>query len=236
MSTSIVNDALLIVDDFDISGQSNTVGLDYEAESHDETVFGDDTRKNKGGLDTVGISAEGFFDPDMDSDLFSDIGVQDKLLTVAIGKAVGDVAYNCRVLVGSYTPLDAAVGELASYTLEASASNTMQRGQILFKNDAVTATGSGSTLNAGAAATSITAILHVYSASGTTPTLDVDIESDSSDDFTGLETTQISFTQATGRTAERKTAGSTSDTWWRISYTIGGSSPSFGFAVVLILQ
>lgn len=233
MATTILNNAIILMDDLELTGQANTVGLDYEAEAQDETVFGADTRKNKGGLKSVGVSAEGFFNATEDADLFADVGVQDKLITIAADNSVGDIAYNLRAMMGNYTPLDGSVGELASFSLEAASSNDLQRGQILFKGSA-TSSGAGSTLNAGAG--SITAILHVFSASGTTPTLDVTIESDSGDNFAGAETTQISFTQATGRTAERKTAASTADTWWRVSYTIGGTNPDFGFAVILIIE
>lgn len=235
MATDVLSDAFVALDDRNLSGIMNSVGLTYEAEDVDETTVDQDTRIAKGGLFNVGASLEGFFDAAIESDLFDDVGVQDKLLTIAKGIAVGDVAYNFRALTGRLSPLQGSMGEIVGLVLDARASNALERGQVLFKDDSVTSTGSGSTLNAGAASTQIVGILHVYSASGTSPTLDVDIESDSSDDFTGSETTRISFTQATGRTAERKTAGSTADTWWRVNYTLGGTSPDFGFAVILIL-
>lgn len=239
MATSVLSNALLLLDDRDLSGTSNTVGIDFGAESQDKTAIANDTRIMQGGLKTVGVSAEGFFQGEVDSDLFSAVGVSGSLISVAPGTSVGDVAYTLQSVVGQYTPLQGGVGELAGFSLNASARNSLQRGSVLFKNDSVSSSGSGSTLNAGAASSQITAILHVFDQTGgSSPTLDVTIESDSSDDFTGLETTQITFTQAMGRTSERKiSVGAETDTWWRVSYTIGGtSSPAFGFAVILVLE
>jgi len=155
---------------------------------------------------------------------------------VANATAQGTVAYAMQAMAGEYVPMEGAAGDLIGFSLNLSATNSLQRGQILLHTSSVTSSGSSSNLNAGSASSQVTAYLHVFSADGATPTLDVDVESDSADDFTGSETTVISFTQATGRTSERKTASSTSDTWWRVNYTIGGTSPDFGFAVILVLE
>jgi hypothetical protein len=234
MAASVLSNALLLFDGQDLSGRVNTIALDYGAEALDETTLADDSRVNKGGLKTVGLSAEGFWDSTPDSALFTAVGVSGSLISVAPGRSVGDVAYSLQSLAGEYSPIQGSVGEMAGFTLNASARNSLQRGSLLFHSDSETTTGTGSTSNAGSG--SITAILHVFAASGTSPTLDVTVESDDADDFTGLEQTQITFTQATGKTAERLTASSTSDTWWRVNYTIGGTNPDFGFAVVLILE
>lgn len=234
MATSVLTDALILMHGTDLTCQTNVVGVDFGAETQDDTSFCDDTRSNKGALKTVGFNAEGFFDGDMDSDLFSALGVEGKILTAAEGEAQGDRAFSLVSVLGSYQPFGGSVGELASYTLNASARGSLERGQILFHSDSETATGTGATLNAGSAATSLVAILHVWSVSGTTPTLDVTVESDSADDFTGAEVTRATFTQATGTTAERVIGTATSDTWWRVNYTIGGTNPDFAFAVILI--
>lgn len=236
MSTSVLTNALLLFDGRDLTGQSNVVGIDYGAETQDDTSLADDTRSNIGGLNTAGFAAEGFFDAAMDADLFAAVGVSGSLISVAKGLTVGDRAYNLQAVAGDYQPIGGQVGEIAGYSLNASTRGNLQRGELLFHSSSEGATDDGSGLNAGAAASKVTAILHVFSASGSSPTLDVTVESDADNTFS-TPATQITFSQATGRTAERiEEAGAVADAWWRVSFTIGGASPDFGFAVILILE
>lgn len=235
MSTSVLKNALLLFDGRDLSGQSNVVGLDYGAEAKDDTTLADDTRSNAGGLKTAGFAAEGFFDGAMDADLFAAVGVSGSLISVAEGLTVGDRAYNLRAVAGEYQPMGGQVGEMLEYSLNASARGNLQRGELLFHSPSEIITGVGSGLQAGAAATQVTAILHVFGVS-VADTLDVVVESDVDNTFS-TPATQITFAQAAARSAERiVSVGAVTDTWWRVSFTIGGSSPDFGFAVVLILE
>jgi len=73
----------------------------------------------------------------------------------------------------------------------------------------------------------------VIAASGTTPTLDVTIESDDAEGMASA-TTRLTFTQATATTSEwQELAGAVTDDWWRAAWTIGGGSPSFTAVVVV---
>lgn len=236
--SSVLVDALILQGDAntarDLTCQSNAVAVDYGAETQDDTSFCDDTRSNRGGLLTAGFSAEGFFDADMDSGLFGDVAVNGTLVAAANGSDVGSRSFSLQAVLGSYQPFGAAVGELSSYTLNAAARGALERGYVLFSSDSETVSGTGATFQAGSSATELAALLFVTSASGTTPTLDVTVESDSADDFTGAETTVATFSQATGRTAERVVGTATANTWYRVNYTIGGTNPDFGFHVLLV--
>jgi hypothetical protein len=238
MATSVLENALILHGDSntarDLTCQANTVGIDFGAETQDNTALCDTTRSNQGALKTAGFSAEGFFDSDMDAALFDDVGVNGTIVTAANGKDVGERSFSLVAVAGSYQPVGGSVGELNSFTLNASARGDLERGYVLFHSESETATGTGTTFQAGSAVTSLVAILYVFSASGSNPTLDVTVESDTADDFTGAEVTRATFTQATARTAERVVGTATSDTWYRVSYTIGGTNPDVGFAVLLI--
>jgi len=236
MATSILKNVPILLDGQRLSCQTNTVGIDYGAETGDDTSFCDDTRSNIGALKTVGFSAEGFFEGATDPALYSAVGTNGSLVSVADGQSVGDKAFSFVSVVGNYEPVTGSTGDVAGYTLNASARGDLGRGDVLFYDESVTSDTTGATLNAGDAPNQITAFLHVFSVDGTSPTLDVTIESDSADDFTGSEVTQITFDQATGQEGQRKTAGSTTDTWWRVTATLGGTNPNFGFIVVLILE
>ncbi len=77
----------------------------------------------------------------------------------------------------------------------------------------------------------------MVAASGTTPTLDVTIESDDGVGM-GSPTTRINFAQATAIGAQWATpvAGAIADDWWRVAYTLGGASPSFTFICIIGIQ
>jgi hypothetical protein len=96
----------------------------------------------------------------------------------------------------------------------------------LHESAARTATGSGSALELGDRGT-LRLILTVSAASGTTPTLDVTVETS----FDGSTWRSAgTFAQRTSAASERKSFPGC-DRFVRISYTIGGTTPSFTFSV-----
>jgi hypothetical protein len=72
-------------------------------------------------------------------------------------------------------------------------------------------------------------LLTVSAASGTTPTLDVQVQT-SNDGSTGWTIVGTAFTQATGTTTQRKTFSSL-DRFVRVAWTLGGTTPSFTFSL-----
>jgi len=99
----------------------------------------------------------------------------------------------------------------------------------LLASGAKTATGASTAVGGFAAARLLVLQLNVTATSGTAPTLDVVVQ----DTVDGTNYNTIAtFTQATGTTREviRLTTAFT-DTL-RVSYTIGGVTPSFTFAVI----
>ncbi|MEU4150833.1 hypothetical protein [Streptomyces sp. NPDC026659] len=73
--------------------------------------------------------------------------------------------------------------------------------------------------------------------SGTTPTLDVVIESDNGSGFPS-PITQLTFTQANAISGQilRTDGTAITDDWYRVKWTIGGTTPSFLFAVAFGIQ
>lgn len=219
----------------DLSGYLNALGLEYGAEPQDDTVFGDDTRSMVGGLKTVSMAHEGLWDETPDEDLFGAIGVVDKPVTIGpLTGAAGEVGYINRVLTASYQP-GAEIGQLLKFSVAMQATDKLVRGTILH-NTAQTSSGDGTGYQVGAvgAGQSLYAALHVYAASGTSPTLDVIVQSDDNGGFSS-PTSRITFTQATDRTSEWATpvAGAITDDYWRVNFTIGGTGPSFSFIVTI---
>ncbi len=85
MSNTIVfKNAHILVSGYDLSAELHTLNVTYSAAMLDRTVFGMDTKTNVGGLYDAGISGEGFgdFSKNVGSLMFTDLGVDDYIITV----------------------------------------------------------------------------------------------------------------------------------------------------------
>jgi len=158
-------------------------------------------------------------------------------LSVAATSADGGVAYTMRTVMSTLSPLGGSVGDLSALSVDAVGAGGVRpvRGLIMHPETARATSGSGVARQLGAVSSSQTvyAALHVVAASGTTPTLDVIVESDDASGF-ATPTTRLTFAQTAGKTAGwQSAAGAIADDWWRVGWTVGGTDPSFTFAVVV---
>lgn len=234
MGTIVLQDQKIWMHSWDLTGDMNALGLDYSAEMQDDTCFGDDTKSNKGGLKSVTASVEGFVNTNTDQPLFDAVGVADKPLSFAAASAEGSTAFTFKSLFSEFVP-GGAVGEMFSFSASAAASGSLVQGVLMVNGTkASTDDGTQRTLGAITATQAMYSSLHVTLVSGNSPTLDVVIESSATGSFSGEETIRITFTQATDLTSEWKTvAGAITDTYWRVTWAIGGTStPTFSFAVI----
>lgn len=237
MASYVLTNSQVVLNDLDVSGQTNNAVVQYGAEEKEASVYGDTFVRRIPGLRMGSVSASGYHNlgtNEQDDEMFSGLGVADRIVTVAAeGGAVGNVAYSFKTLESSYE-VGGDHGEVAPYSMSGSTSGHFTRGKVLHATStARTATGNGTATNLGAvtSAQALHVALHVVAASGTTPTLTVTIESDDDSGFAS-PVTRASFTQATATTAEYLVVtGAVTDTWWRAKYTIGGTSPSFAFLV-----
>lgn len=237
MAHLVLTNTQFVLNDLDVSGDSNTVTMDLSREELDASVFGDTFRRRLPGLPSGSLDAGGFVNlgtNNQEHELFTDLGLADRVVTVAAeGGAVGNVAYSFKALESSLSLLGTH-GEIAPWSASGVTSSHFTRGTILHPtSSARTATGNGTATNLGAITSTqyLHVALHVIAASGTTPTLDVTIESDDNSNFTSA-VTRATFTQVSTTGAEYLVvAGPVTDTWWRAVYTIAGTSPSFSFLV-----
>ncbi len=239
MAEEVFSGGLVMFFRYDLSDALTSVVVDHGAEPLDRTTISDTTRRRVGGLKTSAISAQGYFAAgDQDTGLFSDVGVAGRVVSVSPDTAEGSVAYTLQPLIGEYNPLEGSVGDIAGYSLNVGVSEgDLVRG-VIVHNQARTTSGDGNSFQLGAISSDakLYAAMHVIAASGTSPTLDVDIESD---DNSGMSSPVVraSFTQATGTTNRwEEISGPITDDYWRISWTLGGTSPSFTFAVIFGIQ
>jgi hypothetical protein len=133
------------------------------------------------------------------------------------------------------------VGDVAPWMMNGRSTWPLVRGACAHPSGvARTATGTGSSLNLGAVAAGrrVYANLHVLSVSGTaTPTVTVKIQSDDNTGFTSAaDRLLFAAKTATGGESVRSDGSAITDSYWRASWTITGTTPSFLFLVSLGIE
>jgi hypothetical protein len=246
----VMTDVRIYYDSLDATGYSNKVEIAASVDNEEDTTFGSGGWKEfVGGEKDTQASATVFWqagDLTMPDDVeWSLLGTaaSNPLTIVPTSGAVGSTAYLTNVLEDSYK-IGADVGKLLTADLGWHGNVALARGQILHpQGTARTSTGNGtavqltsptspSTPAAVLASQRIYCNLHVLSIAGTaTPTITVALQSNVDNTFAS-PTTRATFTAATTLQGQSvSVAGPITDTWWRCTWTISGSTPSFLFAV-----
>lgn len=229
MATFVIKDTRLLVGGLDLSGSINECSVSYQAEIKDATVMNPNgARDKRSGLMDIALDHRGFWDTAPDEPLFLAINGTEQIITAAPESAlVGGVGYSFKAQQASYAP-GARVGEMFGFSVRAEGKGRLVRGTILL-NSALTATGNSTPtlLGAVSAAQKVYAVMHVLAVAGATPTLDVKLQSDDASGFLS-PIDRIVFAQMTQPGAQfLSAAGPITDTYWRLSWTIAGTSPSF---------
>lgn len=239
MAKQTLTNCVTLLDGYNLTGSISATEVQYGAEMIDMTVFGAGaTRSMTPGFKTIVAAHEGFFEAGdglVDPVLFSNVGVTEVPMTMCpTGGAAGERAFTFKCALGQYTPMTATVGEALRFSVRGEATESPLVRATVIQNDTETATGTGAAYELGALSADQTlyVALHVLSASGTTPSLTVTVQSD---DASGMAsaTTQHTFDAATDVGSQwAEIAGAVTDTFWRVGFTISGTSPEFEFVVV----
>ena len=241
MATYVMTACKLYVGEFDLSGDVNSLTLSADTDAVEDTTFSSGgVRTFRPGLSDVSFDHSGFWNATATGDgsddaLFADIGSAPQVITVgATDGLIGNPAFTHQGIEATYSP-GGSVGEMFAFTVSGSGSGQFVSGTVLHDASAAvttSATDTGSQLGAVTSSETVYASLHVVAASGSSPTLDVVVQSDTS----GFPspTSRITFAQAGAVTSEwGSLAGAVTDDYWRVDYTIGGGSPSFTFVVTV---
>jgi hypothetical protein len=229
----------------DLTGVSNKIEISAEVEAKNTTNYASEGwGEVLGGLASSELTGEGQWeagDPSkVDDASWSQLGgLGPWSVSANNAAAVGDLAYLTSAMRSEYK-LGEAVGEVAPWTGTAKGSWPMARGQFAHPPGlARTATGTGTGLELGAVAAGqrLYAALHVLSVAGTTPSFTARVES-SVDNTFGSPTTRLTFdaAAAVGGQILRTDGTAITDTWWRVAWTISGTTPSFMFVGALGIQ
>lgn len=238
MALAIQRDCRAWLDEYDVT--SDTYNLDLKGETTVEPT----TNFASGGstegllcLKTSDWALKTYYDAALIDPVVADLDAQaTALLSLAQNDEAGSVAYIVYGQILSSTR-GLEVGKVAMLDVSGKAAGApgMARGWLLGAKSTVTTTGTTTGQQNGALITgrNLYASLHVFAASGTLPTLDVKVQSDDNGAFSSA-TDRITFAQATAVGAQLgSAAGPITDDYWRLSYTVAGTGPSFTFAVVM---
>jgi hypothetical protein len=231
---------------------TNAMTLDLSADAVEHTTYcSSGLRDFRQGLKSWSLQASGFADyaastahstaiPPGEEIAPTNQGSVRALTVCPVSGTEGTAAYLFGGYYSEMVPVGAAVGDMAPYSFSAMPTmkgfgHRMGRG-ILEANRTVTATGNttgSEVIGAVASGSRLCATLHVFTLSGTSPSITAKIQVDDNSGFSSA-TDAITFTAATTRGGEYKdTAGPITDTWLRAQWTISGTSPSIAFAIAV---
>lgn len=226
----------------DLTTVNNNVEISAEVEEKETTAFvpsGAVWKEVIGGIRSTSLSASGQWEAGdagkVDDVSFTDLGSVSSWTIAPAGAADGALAYLTGGMRRTYQ-LGGSVGDVAPWMAAASGNWPLARGVIAHPpGTARTATGSGTAnlLTTVTSTQSLYAALHVLSVSGTaTPTITVKVQSDDAIGFPSA-TDRITFNAATaiGGQVARVAGPITPDSYFRASWTISGTTPSFMFVV-----
>lgn len=242
MPKLVLHNVRLFAGGADLTTYSNKAELTAEVEEKESTAFsatGQTWKETLGGIHSTTIAGSGQWDaaanangpllPDDAS--FGFVGAV-QAVTVCPSTAVdGSLAYLGGFLRQNYN-LGGSVGDVAPWTGNWQGNWPLARGYVTANPTPRTATGTGTIVNIPTGVPAggfLIATLHVMSVAGTSPSVTGVIQSATTVGFSS-PTTRLTFNAATGVGGQvMRVAGPITDTYFRLSYTITGTTPSLLF-------
>lgn len=241
MAKTILRNVRIFAVGCDLTGQSNKISMEPVHEEKDVTTFGSVdpasgilAKEVLAGLESGKLTASGFYeagDPSkVDDALWAARGGLGPWTICPVTAAEGGLAYLTNALHTSYQ-IGGAPGDVAPWQASMVSSEPVSRGVSLSApGTARTVTGTGTivSLPAVPAGKRLFANLHVLSVAGTaTPTITAKVQSASTGGFAG-PVDRITFAAATAVGGQfGEVNGPITDTFYRLSWTITGTTPSF---------
>ena len=240
MARITAKSAGLLVDEFDFSGVSNSMDLDFTEAPADVTAFADTDMTYIQGKPTFTFNVNGLWStasPNYDGEMFTDLTATNRKVGIYPGGLSDGVFGYEGVTNISASPRVSTVGDAIACNVTWQGASAPFRSTILrYATDSSSANGTQYTLGAIAATNTIIGVIRLLEIGGSgNNTLDVKIQSDTSG--YSSPTDRLTFTQlnqGSGATFETQTAAGPagSDNIWRVVVTIGGAgSRSFKFIV-----
>jgi hypothetical protein len=227
----------------DLSGAGCKIEVSEESEAKKVTNWrSGGAEELKAGIVGTDFMGEGWWeagDSQKPDDVFFQNGNRRQLLPWSIASksdsdlTTGGTMYLCGRVLRTKISQWGSVGDVANWQASGRSAWPLVKGRCAHPSGtARTATGTGTAIQLGAVASGkkIYGNLHVISASGTTPSMTVKVQSDDNSGFTS-PTDVLSFAAktASGQSEALRADGPLTDTYWRVVWAISGTTPSFLF-------
>ena len=240
MARITAKSAGLLVDEFDFSGVSNSMTLNFAEAPVDVTAFADTDMTYIQGKPGFNFEVNGLWStasPNYDGEMFTDLTATNRKVGIYPGGLSDGVFGYEGVTNISASPRVSTIGDAIACNVSWQGASAPFRSTILrYATDSSSANGTQYTLGTIAATNTIIGVIRLLEISGSgNNTLDVKSHSDTSGYSSPAD--RLTFTQlnqGSGATFETQTAAGPagSDNIWRVVVTIGGAgSRAFKFIV-----
>ena len=244
----------LLVDEFDFSGVSNSMTLNFAETPADVTAFADTDMTYVQGKPTFTFDVNGLWStasPNYDGEMFTDLTASNRRVGIYPGGLTdGNVGYEGATNI-SASPRVSTIGDVIGCNVTWQGASAPFRSQIILANtitcngSTVVVTGTGYNAGVIAATNTIIGIWRMVELGGSgTNTIALEIQSETNDTW-GSPTTRINFgtvTQSTGANGTHivttATGPAASESWWRVQLQSSGTGSrtfknyvSFGYFV-----
>ncbi len=240
MAKEVIKNASLFLHSLNLASNANSVEFSMTAEKVATTNFASSGwEESVAGIRSTELSCELMLESAADPESTLSTLVENATdvpfsVTKTYPPATEDVCWFTTV-VSLYLTLKAVLGQLWSGSMKFGNRAHAVRGYVVEYNADRTATGvsASCTMPAAAATDRVWIAVHVTAATGTTPTLDLVLESDALDTY-GSPTTRITVAQFTDVGSYiGYIAGAVTDVEYRVSATVGGTTPHFTYMVAM---
>lgn len=242
MAAFVLTDSLVLVGGSDITLDSGSYTVGGQVSMVEANVHGAGRfeRRLPGNIShSLQVGGTADYDAGQVNTAFPPSALGNQYLTTIVPQntgTTGDVALFSRGLLASMNAPGGARGDLATFDMQIGGDVPLIGGQVLAPLAARTTTGNSSVLALTGPTSSqrLYCGLHITAVSGTTPSLTVTVQSSTVVGMTS-PTTRFTFSAATAAGWQWATplAGAITDGFYRATFTISGTTPSFTAAVVI---
>lgn len=235
----VIKDCNIWYGGYDLTSTANEISIDSTFADVDVTTYGSGGAMQRiAGLEDASVSVMTYLDPAISEPaIFAERGGAIDLLTACAfptGGVVtpGDRTYSVRGMLKSYKePLKIGDAARIDAEIEQAQSEGVLQGMVLSPSTTVSATGNGSAVLLGAQAAGQTAYfgVHVFSLTGDR-TITFKLQSAAVLAFTSPADRVTLSTITTAGSGFGSSTTATTNTYWRVQYTLGGTTGSVSFA------
>lgn len=240
MAKEVIKNASLFLHGQKLASNINQVDFSMDADAVETTNFASGgAREFVQGLRSTSLSTEAMLEGAAEPQASLQAVLENETeaaytVTKTYPPVAGDVAWFAKV-IGVTHAIQAKIGELYRASLKFANRARPCRGSVLEYNAGRTSTGNSASLTIAAvgATEKLVGTVHVVSVSGTTPTLDILIQSDADNTY-GSPTTRVTVPQFTAVGSYHFVIdGAITDTEVRVNATVGGTNPVFEYLVAI---